>query len=217
MDSKNKDTSSLVGGAILMIIGSLALLNSVLPDLHFWNFSWPLIIIVVGLLFFAGMLAGGQSSAPLAIPGSIITLIGAMMFYQNLFNHWESWSYGWTIILFSVGLGIFIMGWRQGNENNRRSGIKIMKTGLVLFIIFGAFFELIFASNDLTQFLFPIALILLGGWLVISRLGLLPRRRMDIAASPPQYPNLDPIPPTLGTDQQSTPPEHHPIQEQQST
>jgi hypothetical protein len=124
-------------------------------------------------MFFVGMFAGGKSVSGLAVPGSIITAIGLMLFYQNLTGHWESWSYGWTVILMSVGLGIFIMGAYGGDEGQRKSGMGVMRVGLILFILFGGFFEMIFSEGarfGLRQVLFPVALILLGLYLIVKRL-----------------------------------------------
>jgi hypothetical protein len=52
-----------------------------------------------------------------------------------------------------------------------------MQVGFVLFVIFGAFFELVlsgFGGSALTQAFFPVMLILLGLYLVIRRSGLWP-------------------------------------------
>ena len=94
--------------------------------------------------FFVGMFAGGKSMAGLAIPGAIISGLGLMMFIQNLTGYWESWAYSWTIILVLVGLGIFIMGLYTEDMHRRQAGLRVMKVGAILFIIFGGFFELIF-------------------------------------------------------------------------
>lgn len=174
--SSQRNVGSLVGGALLIIFGMLALLGQLFRSLDFWGTFWPFIIIGFGILFFVGMFAGGRSVSGLAIPGTIITTIGLMLFYQNITNHWESWSYGWTVILMSVGLGIFIMGaWGQ-NSAQRASGLGVLRIGLILFIIFGAFFELIFTAGrpfGLRSILFPAGLILLGLYLILSRSGLL--------------------------------------------
>ena len=178
MTSK-RNTGSLVGGSLLIIFGILALLGKLFQNFNFWNTFWPFFIIGVGLLFFVGMFAGGRSVSGLAIPGTIITTIGLMLFYQNLTNHWESWSYGWTVILMSVGLGIFIMGMWGQNLSQRAAGLRVLRIGLIMFVIFGAFFELIFTAGrpfGLRSIFFPAALILLGLYLVISRSGLLPGR-----------------------------------------
>jgi hypothetical protein len=175
--SSQRNVGSLVGGALLIIFGALALLGKIFWNLDFWGTFWPFFIIGFGLLFFVGMFAGGRSVSGLAIPGSIITTIGLMLFYQNLTNHWESWSYGWTVILMAVGLGIFIMGaWGQ-NATQRAAGLRVLRIGVIMFIIFGAFFELIFTAGrpfGLRSIIFPAGLILLGLYLILTRSGLLP-------------------------------------------
>jgi len=86
-------------------------------------------------------------------------------------------SYFWTLIILFVGIGIYVMGWYAGDENQKRSGWRVMKIGFVLFIIFGAFFETIFSS--FSNILFPLLLILLGAYLILSRSGLLGARKTD--------------------------------------
>lgn len=183
--SSKRNTGSLVGGSLLVIFGVLALLGQLFRNFNFWETFWPFFVIGVGLLFFVGMFAGGRSVSGLAIPGSIITTIGLMLFYQNITDHWESWAYGWTVILMSVGLGIFIMGiWGQ-NMTQRDAGLRVLRIGLILFVIFGAFFELIFTAGKpfgLRSIIFPAGLILLGLYLVLARSGLL-SSNSDNAAS----------------------------------
>jgi len=177
--SSQRNTGSLVGGGLLIIFGVLALFGKIFQTFNFWETFWPFFVIGVGALFFVGMFAGGRSVSGLAIPGTIITTIGLMLFYQNLTNHWESWSYGWTVILMSVGAGIFIMGVYGQNVSQRAAGLRLLRIGLIMFIIFGAFFELIFTSGmpfGLRSIVFPVGLILLGLYLVLSRSGLLPGR-----------------------------------------
>lgn len=185
--SSQRNAGSLVGGGLLIIFGLLALVGQLFRGFNFWNTFWPFFIIGFGLLFFVGMFAGGRSVSGLAIPGTIITTIGLMLFYQNITNHWESWSYGWTVILMAVGLGIFIMGWWGQSASQRASGLSVLRIGLILFIIFGAFFELIFTSGrslGLRSIIFPVGLILLGLYLVLSRSGLLPRRSASTDSTP---------------------------------
>jgi hypothetical protein len=182
MMSSNRNTGALVGGSLLIIFGVLALFGKIFQNFNFWGTFWPFFIIGVGLLFFVGMFAGGRSVSGLAIPGSIISTIGLMLFYQNLTNHWESWSYGWTVILMSVGLGIFIMGiWGQ-NPTQRAAGLRVLRIGLIMFVIFGAIFELIFTAGrpfGLRSIIFPAGLILLGLYLILARSGLLSGNSSD--------------------------------------
>jgi hypothetical protein len=175
--STQRNSGALVGGSLLIAFGILALLSQLFRGFDFWSNFWPFIVIGFGAMFFVGMVAGGKSAGSLAIPGSIITVIGLMLLLQNLTDHWESWSYGWTVILMSVGLGIFIMGVWQGDEHRRRAGLRVLEIGTILFVIFGSFFEMLFTTSGLSQFVFPTALILLGIYLIVKRSGLLPLRR----------------------------------------
>ena len=171
--TSQRNAGPLVVGALLILFGILSLVGQLFRGFHFWETFWPFIVIGVGAMFFFGMFAGGKSVSGLAIPGSIITTVGLMLFYQNLTDHWESWSYGWTVILMAVGLGIFIMGTYGGNGEQRKSGLGVMRVGLILFILFGGFFEFIFSAGErfgLRQVVFPVGLILLGLYLIVKRL-----------------------------------------------
>ena len=185
--SIKRNSGMLVAGAVLIAIGLLSLLGQLFRGFSFWSYLWPLIIIAFGGLFFVGMFVGGKSLAGLAIPGTIISGIGLLMFFQNLLHHWESWSYGWTVILILVGLGIYIMGLYAGDASQRQSGLRVMRIGAILFIIFGGFFELIifgFQRTGIQQYIFPALLVLLGIYLVITRSGVLPSRHPDTNENP---------------------------------
>ena len=116
------------------------------------------------------MFAIGKSGAPLAVPGSIVGGIGLVLLFQNITQHWESMSYFWTLIILFVGLGIYLMGWYGENAEQKKSGLGVMKVGFILFLIFGTFFEMIFSS--FSSLVFPVLLILLGGYLILARSGL---------------------------------------------
>lgn len=179
MQTNRSNAGALIGGAILIAFGLLALAGQVFRGVN-WGFLWPFIIIAIGALFFVAMFAGGKQTAGFAVPGSIVGGIGLVLLFQNITNHWESMSYFWTLIIMFVGVGIYIMGWYGGDANQKKSGLGVMKVGLILFIIFGAFFELIFSSFN--NLLFPILLILLGAYLILSRSGLLGKKRDDASS-----------------------------------
>lgn len=176
MQSGNRKMGSLLGGAFLVAFGILALLTQLIQPFDFWANGWPLIIIACGAIFFVGMGAGGKNAAALAIPGSIFVGIGLMMFIQNMTSHWESWAYGWAVIIMSVGAGIAIMGAWAGEKSQRQAGLNVLKIGTILFVIFGAFFEMIFNNAPVAQIFFPIALILLGGYLFLANSGMFTRK-----------------------------------------
>jgi hypothetical protein len=188
-------SGSIIGGSVLILVGLLALLGQLFRGFDFWGVFWPFLVIGMGALFFVGMLLGGKQVAGLAIPGTIITGLGLLTLLQNLTGYWETWSYGWTVIIILVGLGIYIMGVYSGQAHTRASGVSVMKVGLVLLIIFGAFFELIFSAGHtsaLRQMVFPAALILLGLYLVVVRSGLLPRRSKELPGQAENKPQDNP-------------------------
>ena len=173
---RQSNVGGIIGGSVLIGLGILFLLAQFF-NFSAWNFIWPFFVIGVGGLFFVGMILGGKPAANLAIPGSIIGVIGVTLLFQNLTGHWSSWAYGWTVILMAVGLGLWISGVWADNLSQRRSGWRVMRVGFVLFILFGAFFELIFSGFGgalMTQVLFPVLLILLGLYLVIRRSSIWP-------------------------------------------
>ena len=170
--SEKRNYGALIVGLVLICMGALTLFERLFSGAKFWGYIWPLIIIGFGALFFVVMLLTERSFAWLAIPGSIITINGIMLFLQNLTHRWETWSYSWTVILMSVGLGIYIMGAWQGDTSRRRSGLKVLEIGVILFIIFGSFFEILFSlgvPSTLRDYILPVALILLGVYLVVKR------------------------------------------------
>lgn len=174
MQTNRNNVGALIGGAILIGIGLLTLVSRMFTEID-WGLLWPFAIIGFGALFFIAMFAVGKSGAGFAIPGTIISGIGLVVLFQNITSHWTTMSYMWTLIIVFVGLGIYIMGWYGEDANQRHSGGKVMKIGIILFIVFGTIFESIFSS--LNNVIFPILLILLGGYLVLSRSGLLNRKQ----------------------------------------
>src|SRR5512143_2606769 len=197
MKSENKSNAPLVGGTLLIAFGLLALLSQVFRDVVNWSSLWPIVIIIFGCLFFAGMFLGGRHVSGLAIPGTIIAGIGLMLLYQNYTGHWESWAYSWALIVLFVGLGIFLAGLYGGDGGQRSAGLNVMKIGFILFVIFGAFFEMIFSADrtlGARGLLFPSLLVLLGLYLVVRRLGLFERRDADVIEppSPPEPPSTNP-------------------------
>lgn len=176
MQTNRSNAGALVGGAILIAFGLLALAGQVFRNVD-WGFLWPFTVIGIGAVFFVAMFAGGKQTAGFAIPGSIVGGIGLVLLFQNITQHWESMSYFWTLIILFVGAGIYTMGWYGGDAGQKQSGVRVMKVGFILFIIFGAFFELIFSSFN--NMFFPVLLILLGAYLILNRSGMLGRKKDD--------------------------------------
>jgi len=182
MQTNRSHTGALVGGTLLIASGLLSLANQVFRGFN-WGLLWPFMVIGVGILFFVAMFAGGKQAAGFAIPGTIVSGVGLVLLFQNLTKHWESMSYFWTLIILFVGVGIYIMGAYSNDPGQKQSGARVMKVGLILFIIFGLFFELVFSSFG--NLVFPILLILFGVYLVLSRSGLLGKHKDTSSDSMP--------------------------------
>jgi hypothetical protein len=137
--------------------------------------GWPFFVIAPGVALFVLALAGDRTE--LAIPGSIVTMVGLLLFYQNSFQHWESWAYAWPLVApTAVGLGLWIGGIWEGKPHQRRAGQRLVQIGLALFLAFGLFFEGILnvsgfggMTREVARFALPVGLIGLGGYLLTTR------------------------------------------------
>ncbi len=156
--------SSIIGGLLMILIGVFFLTINLFPELAVQlNMArqWPLIIVGLGVLFLISAVLG---TPPLAIPGSIITGIGSILYYQNVTSNWASWAFVWPLIIGFVGVGIIVSGLLERQPRTAVSaGVRLIVISLVLFAVFAAFF------NGLGQLgiIGPIAIMLLGGWLLL--------------------------------------------------
>ena len=154
MDSQRR--SSLAGGLVLVLLGALFLAVQWVPGLQLW-FSWPLIIIGIGvLLLIVGLLTGVPA---MAIPACIIGGIGGLLYWQNATGNWESWAYAWTLIPGFVGVGMVLSGLLGGDTRQTvRGGAWLILVSLVLFAVFASFF----GALGLVGSYWPVLLIVLG-------------------------------------------------------
>ncbi len=146
---ENRNRSGLLIGAILVAVGILSLVGQVAG---FWinGIAWPFIVMGVGVAFFVAMVLSGKSAGPLAIPGSIIFVVGSILFVQNAFGLWETWAYAWALIVAAVGAGLVVNGAWSGNPELRQRGWRVFTTGLTLFLVFGAMMEFVFSVTGVS-------------------------------------------------------------------
>jgi hypothetical protein len=170
---KNRNITAVIIGVILVIVGILALFGNFL---NFINMDelWPLVVAGVGVAFFAAMALGDKSRAGLAVPGSILVTIGFIALFMNATDNWEAWSYCWALIIFAVGLGVWINGYWSDQPELRKRGQETMKTGLILFVIFAIIMEFIFTMvgvhHKTNTLVWASLLVILGLVLLISRI-----------------------------------------------
>ncbi|MCA9957783.1 MAG: hypothetical protein KC443_02035 [Anaerolineales bacterium] len=155
--------SSIVGGLIMIVVGAFFLLLQFSPSLAAqidFGRQWPLLVVGLGVFFLLGALLG---TPPLAVPGSIVSGIGGILYYQNMTGNWASWAYMWALIPGFVGFGTMLMGiLERKGRRNIREGARLMMISLVMFALFAAFFN---GLGSLGRF-WPLLLIALGVWLL---------------------------------------------------
>jgi len=161
MDKQRR--TSIVGGAVLILIGAVLFAAQIAPDLvpDFWReFSWPWIVIGVGLFLFALGAVVGEPG--LAVPATIVSGIGGILAFQNYTGQFESWAYLWTLIPGFVGLGIILMK-LLGGEGSVKDGTTLLLISLTMLAVFGSFF----GALGLAGRYWPVLLILLGVVLLV--------------------------------------------------
>ncbi len=127
--------------------------------------AWPLFVIVPGAAMLALALGGPRRNAGLAVPGSIVSMVGLILLVQQATGTFHAWSYAWGLVLASVGIGTFLQASIEDDAAGQREGAQLTLLGLALFAAFGAFFELIVFANafgGVLGWLLPLALIVAG-------------------------------------------------------
>jgi hypothetical protein len=165
---KSQRRTSIFLGGLLILVGVLILAAQIIPgfsDLINISFSWPVIIISVGLLLFVFGLFSGESGV--SVPAAIVTGIGCILYWQETTGSWSSWSYIWSLIPGFVGIGLILAGLLGKNTRQSiRDGINLILVSLILFAIFGS----IFGGFQILGQYWPVLLVLLGIWMLIQAL-----------------------------------------------
>ncbi|MGE5597910.1 MAG: hypothetical protein ACM3XS_00850 [Bacteroidota bacterium] len=182
----------LIGLGAVMLLSRLAGLTA--------GRIWPFFVLLPGVLFFSGLALDGHATVGwLAIPGSVLIVLSLLLFYQNLTGHWESWAYAWALVMpTSVGIGLAIQGRRSGERHVRETGAELIRTGLAVFAVMGAFFELVlnisrFRSDRLGGIAWSALLIAVGLYLLCGR-GRIWYDRRSSASPPPGKTGDKPLP-----------------------
>jgi len=191
-------------GILLLAWGVVFLLGQFIGR-SFWSYFWPFFIILTGAAFFVGMRAGGQRLSGLAIPGSTISMVGLILLVQNTFSQWQTWSYAWALIIVSVGIGLVIHGTYGNQERARRAGQYLIRLGLIIFLAFGVFFELLFfllGQRHASAIFWSVALIAVGVYIIFARGGGLFRSPASLLA----FQSTGGTPPTIVPPEGGEPP-----------
>jgi hypothetical protein len=149
----------------LILLGAWFIAQRQIPVLNLWvekTMSWPLNIVAVGgLILLIGLVTG---SPGMAVPAAIVAGIGGILYYQNRFEDYTSWSYMWALIPGFVGVGEILAGLLSSSLQRARSGMNLIVTSAVMFVIFAAIFGRL---NILGAYGPAILLIVVGAWVLV--------------------------------------------------
>jgi hypothetical protein len=171
-ERKRPANANLVVGAVLIVVGAVLILGQVL-GLNLGQYMWPFFIIVPGVLMLLLAFRTGNAAEGLSIAGSIVTMVGLLLLYQNTTNHWESWAYAWALVApTSVGLGQILFGTIKGRSGAVDTGKRLVTIGCAIFLVGAIFFELVIgiSGHGLGRIAFPIIVIGVGIFLLLRNL-----------------------------------------------
>src|SRR4029077_11506443 len=133
---------STVIGALFVLIGAI-LLAGQFVRVDIGHYGWPFFVIVPGLLIlFVALTARGAVSEGLAILGSVVSVTGLILLFQDATDHYESWAYAWALVFpGAIGLGMILYGLTASRPGNVRAGAGAGGHRPVLFSLGAAFFE----------------------------------------------------------------------------
>jgi hypothetical protein len=156
--------SGIFGGVVLILLGLIFLASEIYPEVFsFW--SWPFILIGLGLMFLLWALI--TQTGGLAVPGSILSGLGGIFYYQEITQDWASWSYIWALIPGFVGVGILLNGLIDRKfRQNLSGGLTLILISAIMFFAFGSQFGL---QSTITMY-WPVLLIALGAVALVRSL-----------------------------------------------
>lgn len=131
---------------LLIGIGILFLANQWF-DFNLGGILWPFFVILPGAAFLYAAITGDERRAGLIFPGAVITGTGAILLYQSITDHWESWAYVWTLYPAFVGLALQFHGKRVGKNKDIETGREMTRWSMMALAIGFVFFELLIFGN----------------------------------------------------------------------
>ncbi len=171
-----QNRSQLGLGLLLVLLGVWFFAVRQVPALRAWTeiqFQWPFYVVGTGaVILLIGLITGAPA---MSIPACIVAGIGAILYYQQQTNDWESWSFLWTLIPGFVGVGTVLTALLgEDTRHNLGHGINLVVISAVLFLIFAALFQRLNIMGSYG----PAVLLILLGLYVMGR-GLLRSRGSD--------------------------------------
>ncbi len=160
--------TSLVPGLVLIILGSILLINKLAPDFLNWYQIYPLIILGLGLIITFSALQKQDKGG--VFPGTILFLVGIFFILRN----YDVIPYYyvrdiWPVFIIFLGLGFLALFIVKPSD----WGVLIPAS---LFIFFGTasllrMYDIIdWSAWRLTSRYWPVILIIIGAGIILSSL-----------------------------------------------
>ena len=154
-----------IPGLPVLTTGMLLFVASIFDRWSIWSHWWALEVIGVALGFV--MAAIFLRVIWLYIPASIVGLTGLVLLFCSLTGLWASWAVLWTVVPFSVGLPLLIIGMREKIDGVRVAGVILVGFAGVAF---AAMSSILAALGWTTTLVGPVIVLLLGVYLVAASL-----------------------------------------------
>lgn len=160
-------------GGILIVLGIVFFASQQL-NIDIGQATWPFYVIAPGVAMVAFGLTQRRGSG-LTIAGSIVTMVGLVLLYQNATDRFESWAYAWALVgPGGSGIGMLLYGTRSGDNKMARDGFFTILTAAGLFAAGFVFFEGVIGISGqrlpLPPWVLPAAVILIGLLLLLRGL-----------------------------------------------
>jgi DNA-binding CsgD family transcriptional regulator len=148
---------------VSIILVSIGLLSLLLDFTLGWtvNISWPIVIIMLGVVFFIlvdVLIEKWAWADMLFIPGSLLLALGLIFLLNVLTNDWNAWAYAWLLAVAALGLGLVLANHeKHWQKEVTWVGAGLIIGGIPLSVLFGAI-----AGGRFFQVMAPILLVLIG-------------------------------------------------------
>ena len=156
--------------AYSVIAVGIALLAANIFQIQLINILWPGFVLAPGLLLLwpahSSTEYRNHSLSFLAVPGAFIAMTGLLLFIMNITDHFEAWSYAWTLTFAAAAAGLSYIYRFEPTHHIHEKAHKFIRMMGYLFIGFAVFFELVIFGN-LTPWL-PVALIGYGVYMLVK-------------------------------------------------
>jgi hypothetical protein len=154
-----------IPGIPVLTTGILLFIASVTGNWDLWAAWWPLEVIGVALGFILAAIF--LRVVWLLLPASIVGLTGLVLLFCALTGIWSSWAVLWTVVPFSVGLPMLLIGIFHKNDGVKLAGIILCGFAGLAFAAMSAFLA---SASLIVRLIGPVVILALGALLIVSAL-----------------------------------------------